>query len=550
MSLHPTEIFPGPRTLEQLYQPVQHQFSLLNHNAIDFQQAIHSLVEHTNDASPTSCFVARVRKTSDGHRFIPQAIKNGCRTILAQLPLKKLSTETEQLISKHQVNYLQVQDTAEAQAWLATSWFDFPSRKLIVLGITGTDGKTTVSNIAYHLLQAAKLKIGLLSTINAKVGDAELDTGLHVTTPEAPFVQFYLRKMVDQGLTHCILETTSLGLAQHRVTGVDYDLAAITNLTPEHLDYHGTMEEYRHSKGLLFANLKQHQSKPHQPKISVVNQDDDHVEYFANFPADQVLRYSLKETKDTIDLTAENIAFTPSKTTFDLIDQRSKHKIHITTNLLGRFNIYNSLAAFGLAQGLQLNPTDIQQGFANIQVFAGRMERIDQGQDFLAIVDFAHTPFGLEQALKTARELTKGKIIIVFGSAAKRDPFKRPFMGKLAHQLADFTFITAEDPRDEPLEKISEEIAQGVRLAGGLEGTTFWQIADRARAIYQACLKAAPGDLVITCGKGHEQSLCFGTTEYPWDDRQAMRTALDCLLQNQPMPDFGLPTWNQAEAPK
>lgn len=542
--------FPPPTTLEKLYQQVKKFFPIHNLQQINLQKTITSLVEHTQDISPQSCFVARVRATSDGHAYIPKAIEQGATTIIGQMTWKQLENTHPQLKKHKNILYLQVPDSAQAQAWLATAWFNFPSQKLIVIGITGTDGKTTSANITYQLLKQAGLKTGLLSTINAQIGDNEQETGLHVTTPEAPKVQYYLDQMVKAGLTHCILETTSLGLIQHRITGVQYDIAAITNLTPEHLDYHKTMESYAQSKGLLFDNLSNSGLPPKQtiiPKTSIINAEQKQAQYFSSFPADQTFLYQLSApakpivtTNPTTTITATDIQLHPDHSSFTINNQGQS--LPIKTTLLGRFNIYNSLLAYSIAQSLNISDHNIQKTFRNLPTFNGRMQRINQGQSFTVIVDFAHTPNGLQEALQAAKNLTTGKIIVVFGSAGKRDQLKRSTMGKIAASLADIIILTAEDPRNETVEKITGEIIQGIQETSN--NKPIYSIPDRGQAIYKACQLAYPQDLVIICGKGHEKSLCFDQTEYPWDDQEAARLAINSLQQKQPMPDLGLPTFD------
>lgn len=406
---------------------------------------------------------------------------------------------------------------------------------MVVVGVTGTDGKTTTSTLIHSILRIATSgHAGYISTIAADLGGVTADTGLHVTTPTAPEIQHYLTQMLDHDLTHAVLEMTSHGLAQGRLNGVDLDMAVITNVTHEHLDYHGTWENYRNAKGIMFDKLAQsfrkggvRVPKPLEadapeltiPKIAVINQDDQSADYFASKPADQVLGYSLE--RDSA-FKATDIRFEAGKTFFKVNGEA------YFTPLAGLFNVYNCLAAITAAHGLGVNLATIQTGLAQVKAISGRMERIDEGQNFTAIVDFAHTPNALKMALLAARTmLPEGKrLIAVFGSAGLRDVEKRRLMAETSAHYADFTILTAEDPRTESLDQILAMMADGCETIGGIEGQTFIRVPDRGAAIAQGCALAKEGDLVIVCGKGHEQSMCFGTIEYPWDDRDAMRAAL------------------------
>lgn len=466
---------------------------------------------------PGDAFFALVGESADGHRYIPQAIESGAAAVIGTQPDLALS-----------VPYVQITgDDRLALAQFASAFYDHPSRKLIVIGITGTDGKTTTTNMVYQILKAAGLSVGMISTVNAVIGDETLDTGFHVTTPESPDIQRYLAQMVAAGLTHVVLETTSHGLAQQRVAEVDYDLAAVTNVTHEHLDYHRTYEGYLAAKGLLFEALSNREAsvKAGEP-LAILNKDDESYAHLAAITQAKQLSYS---TQEGADLWADEIENTPSELRFRVHGPGKTFTIR--TALIGRYNVSNSLAALGLTVfGLSVPVETAQKAYENMPVVPGRMEALEMGQDFLAIVDFAHTPNGIRQALSTAREMTQGRLIAVFGSAGLRDVEKRKMMPEIATGIADEIFLTAEDPRTESLEQILDDMAEGAQRAGGVEGETFWREPDRGTAIRKAVARAQQGDMVIVCGKGHEQSMCFGTVEYPWDDRTALKSALADLL--------------------
>jgi UDP-N-acetylmuramoyl-L-alanyl-D-glutamate--2,6-diaminopimelate ligase len=512
--------------------------------------AITRFTEKTAEVAPGAAFVARVRAGSDGHPWIGRAIDNGASLILAQRSPADLG-----LTVPPGVAWLQVADTAETLAWLSAAWEGFPSRELVVIGVTGTDGKTTTANILFSILRAAGVRAGLLSTIKADIGGTEELLELHVTTPESPVVQRYLRRMADAGLTHCILETTSHALAQHRAAAIDFDMAVVTNITHEHLDYHGGYDEYFAAKRRLFDYLLQdiihvpttNRHKVELRRTAVLNRDDASFapldQFLAGRPL-EVARYGLTDHRPALDATASDIACGPQETalTIHLIGQRP---LPVRAPLPGTFNVYNMLAAAAAARALGVGPEAIREGIEGLTYLSGRMERIDRGQPFLVIVDFAHTPNALERAIAAARGMARGRVITVFGSAGKRDVAKRRLMADISARAADLTILTAEDPRTESLDDILAMMAGAAAAAGGVEGRTFWRVADRGRAIWFALGLARPGDIVLICGKGHEQSMCFGTVEFPWDDRTATQAALDAHLQARPMPNLGLPTFSE-----
>ena len=477
---------------------------------------ITSLTVDSRQVQPGACFVAVQGSSLDGHSFIPDALERGAAVVIGELPQPELPRP-----------YIQVGDTRFAWAQLAAAWHNYPARSLVMIGVTGTDGKSTTCNLLFQILRQAAIPTGMITTVNAVIGDDVSDTGLHVTTPDAFEVQAYLRRMLDAGMTHCILEATSHGLAQQRVSACDFDLAVVTNITHEHIDYHGSIESYRQAKAGLFRSLStSHPKAGALKRIGILNRDDSSYALLADATQVQKITYAVEHEADlraeAIESTAEGLKLTI----------RSDHYVQeIKSALIGRYNAHNILAAFSAAvAGIGIAPELAAEGIAKLDAVPGRMEVIDLGQPFLAIVDFAHTPNALRQALTTARELTEGQVICVFGSAGLRDRAKRRLMAEVSAELADRTVLTAEDPRTESLDGILEEMAIGARELGITEGEQFWRVPDRGQALRFALGLAEAGDLLITCGKGHEQSMCFGTTEYPWDDRTALRAALSGYL--------------------
>jgi UDP-N-acetylmuramoyl-L-alanyl-D-glutamate--2,6-diaminopimelate ligase len=484
-------------------------------NIVD--KAISGLKLDSRQIRQGDLFFALRGTTKDGHRFIQDAIQRGAAAVVGEESLAGLP-----------VPYIKVGDSRRALAHLSAAFYDHPARKLTVIGITGTDGKTTTANIIFQILKFGGIRAGMISTVSAQIGDQHLDTGFHVTTPEAPDVQAYLSQMVDAGLTHVILEATSHGLAQHRLTACEFDMAIVTNITHEHLDYHDSYIAYREAKAGLFTSIEAATDKPFKPpRGAVLNRDDESYDYLSRITTVPTLCYGVNLDADVRSfnelILGNGIQFTAHGSDLG----GSTFEIDVNCPLLGLFNVYNCLAAITLTGGIMgIDPADVRRGLAEIQDVPGRMERIDMGQEFSAIVDFAHTPNALQRTLETARQLTGGRVIALFGSAGLRDREKRFLMAEISIDLADFTILTAEDPRSESLNDILSEMARGAVSHGGVEGKTFWRVPDRREAIRFAFSLTEPGDLVIACGKGHEQSMCFGETEYPWDDRVAMRAAL------------------------
>lgn len=474
--------------------------------------AVTSVTEDSRQVTPDGIFVAVQGGNLDGHRFINDAVARGAAAVVGTYPMPDLP-----------VPYIQVTDSRQVLGYLSAAFYGNPSQDMVLIGVTGTDGKTTTSNLIYHILLAAGYPAGVISTVNAVIGNEVVDTGFHVTTPTAPEVQRFLARMTVAGLTHVVLETTSHGLAQHRVTGCAYDIAVLTNITHEHLDEHVSFEKYRDAKAMLFTGLEKRAPKPNgiEP-LAVLNRDDPSYTYLSERVTVRQVSYSLQSGAD---VWAESVEHTPGGLRFVVCGPW--FQIPLECRLIGSYNVSNCLAAVAATVvGLGVDPEAVRRGIASLAGVPGRMEAIDMGQPFLAVVDFAHTPNALKQALAAAHTMTSGRVIAVFGSAGLRDREKRRMMAEIAAELADFSILTAEDPRTEPLEGILSEMAAGAQARGGVEGKNYCCVPDRGEAIRRAVCMANPGDLVITCGKGHEQSMCFGTQEYPWDDRTALRAAL------------------------
>lgn len=395
-------------------------------------------------------------------------------------------------------------------AMRATKYYGYPSKHLKVIGVTGTDGKTSTSTMLYEILKAAGKKVGLITTISAKVGEKEYPTGFHVTTPEPFELQKFLKEMVDEGMEYVVLETTSHSLDQCRVYGIEYHAAVFTNVTHEHLDYHKNYHNYLMTKAKLLDQLD-------KDGVAVLNHDDNSFEELEPIALDKAyktLTYGLTEESDIF---ATDINEEVGKTEFTVNFRGEEFKL--TLHLPGKYNVYNSLAAIGTALQMGISRQDVHDGLENVTGIEGRWEVLMK-EPFKVVIDFAHTPNALLNVLKFAQEdNSKGRLIVVFGAAGQRDYKKRPLMGEAAGTYADLTILTAEDPRGESVEKINTEIAQGMEKFNKVKDKDYFSIPDRTEAIEFAIKNAKDGDTVIITGKGHEKSLNLdGKEELPWSD--------------------------------
>lgn len=486
------------------------------------------IVIDSRSVEPGNLFIARRGGSVDGHDYIQDAIDSGAAAVVGDREISGLP-----------IPYIRVDNSVEAVTWLSAAYYGWPGKELTVIGVTGTDGKTTTCNLLYHALLGSGLKVGMISTVNAVIGDEILDTGFHVTTPDAPEVQFYLAKMVSSGISHVILETTSHGLSQHRVDASQYDIAVVTNISHEHIDQHGTFSEYQAAKARLFQLLDKTPTKPQlNGHLAVLNRDDDSYEFLASVVGGlRSVASASYGVHTAADYRAEKISNSPQGIHFEAVGPG--FRIPVISSLIGEYNVSNCLAALTVViGGMGVDPATAARGLRGLIGIPGRMERIDLGQPFTAIVDFAHTPNAIRVAIEAARKMTNKRVIIVFGSAGLRDKDKRRMMAETSGKLADVTILTAEDPRSESIYGILEEMSSGMKSVGGIKGKTYFTEADRREAIRLAVRQALPGDIVLACGKGHEQSMCFGTVEYPWDDRVAMRAAISEHLD---IPGPGMP---------
>jgi UDP-N-acetylmuramoyl-L-alanyl-D-glutamate--2,6-diaminopimelate ligase len=395
----------------------------------------------------------------------------------------------------------------------------FPARGMKVIGVTGTDGKTTTCTMIYSMLNDAGIRTGLMTTIGYGTPDHWRDNQVHMTTMQTKPMLKRIRELRREGIEWLVLETTSHALAQNRVWGIPYSVAVMTTLSHEHLDYHKTYERYRAAKVRLF---KLTADNYRGLRVGVVNADDASAPYFAN-RMPNVLRYG----RGKVDVRAINIKSTSDGSNFDV--QHGGKVFPVKVNLPGQFNVSNALAAVSVGLALGLNENQISRGIASLETVEGRMNRIEAGQKFSVIVDFAHTPDSFEKILSQMRELTKGKLIVLFGSAGRRDVSKRAKQGASAGKWADIVVVTEEDDRDTDGKLIMEQIASGAIEQGKVKDKDLFLVHDRTKAIEFALSKANNGDTVILLGKGHEKTIERGDGEHPWDEIGTVTAALGKL---------------------
>ncbi len=467
--------------------------------------------------SPGALFVAVPGFRVDGHDYIREAVAGGAAAVVVQADRR---AKWRAAVEGGGLPAIVVPDSRRALAALAAAFHGHPGRWLRVIGVTGTDGKTTTIHLISALLEAAGYRTGLLSTVHCKVGDRLSANEYRFTTPEAPQVQALLTEMATAGVDYAILESTSHGLALHRLDGCEYDVAVVTNVTADHLDFHRSREEYLAAKGRLFAMLDQAADKG-VDKVAVLNADEPACDYFAGLTQARIVTYAVQKA---VDLQATDISPTEWGSRFRL--RTEGNELQVAVGLPGLFNVYNSLAAAAVALSQGMSLAAVKGALESFPGVRGRLERIDEGQPFTVVVDFAHAPEALRGVLAFLRERCQGRLIVVFGCIGERERPRRLGMGLAAGELADFAVLTNDNPFQEDPQAILAEIAQGLEKAGRHERHHFVRIPDRREAIAHALAMAVEGDIVLLAGKGHEQSITIGDTVIPWDERQVARELL------------------------
>ena len=479
-------------------------------------------VTHDSRAvGPGSLFVAVPGLHVDGHDFAEAAALRGAVVALVERPVR--SVDLPQLV---------VSATPAALAGAAAWWYGDPSHDLDVIGITGTDGKTTTSFLAVAALEAAGIRTGMTGTAATRIGGVQIANASHATTPEAPALQAALRAMVGAGDTAAVIETTSHGLVLGRVDAIAYDVAILTNLTHEHLELHGTWEAYRDAKLMLFERLARREPPPgHRPKswlpCAIVNVDDPSAAAFIGVAQEAGARIVTYGTNPAADVRATRVE--EDKKRLSVAYEAPSGSSTVDLRLVGRFNVHNALAVVALGEALGLDPAAVRDGLGSAAAVPGRMERIDLGQPFGVIVDFAHSPASLRTVLDLLAPVAAsrgGGLIAVFGSAGERDTVKRPLMGRIAGDRSRLVVLTDEDPRGEDRDAILDAIARGAESAGRRRDVDLLVIGDRRAAIEAAFERARPGDIVLLAGKGHERAIIGPDGPQPWDERAEAEEAL------------------------
>ncbi len=462
-------------------------------------------------------FVAIPGFSTDGHAYLGGAVTRGVSAVLVQD-----DHESAWRSLPASVAVIAVPDTRIALSRAAAWFYGHPSREMTVVGITGTDGKTTTSHLLTSVLEAGRGVVGRLGTVDVYLPGEHGKVSNRMSTPEAPEVQRILRQMVDAGCDFAVVESTSHGLALHRLADVEYDVAVVTNITGDHLDFHKTFEAYREAKGMLFAALDRESPKV-SGKVAIVNADDPSADFLlARTTRGAPLRYGM-ETLDA-EVLGRNVHLRADGTSLRLVTPEGS--VMTSLRLPALFNVYNALAAAAAGLACDVDLDAVGRGLTDAPGVPGRMERIVAGQPFEVIVDYAHTGDAVRKVLEVLRSVCRGRLMIVVGAAGDRDPGRRFGVGRAAAEGADFAVFTSEDPRNEDPGAIVREIARHATDAGRVPGQDFVEIEDRRAAIAEAFRRANAEDVVVIAGKGHENSIVYGSTELPWDDREVAREEL------------------------
>jgi UDP-N-acetylmuramoyl-L-alanyl-D-glutamate--2,6-diaminopimelate ligase len=489
----------------QLRQLIQNLPDATVEGSVDREVA--GITYDSRRVTPGMVFIAIPGQHVDGHEFIGTAVERGASAVIC---------ERSRLVPGR-VTKIHVTDVREAMACAAGSYYQHPSAKLKVIGVTGTNGKTTVAFMIKAILEAADIKTGLMGTVRYEIGDRVIPA--QRTTPESIEVQQMMSQMLKADCQACVMEVSSHALDQKRVHGVEFDVGIFTNLTRDHLDYHGTMENYFAAKKKLFSSLQQGTKKG----TAVINIDD---EYGARLAAEGdgvevCLTYGFGEKAR---LRATKIELNVDGSRF--VIEAPGRKFAIRLPLIGRHNICNALGAVGACLALKIDVVKIQAALNALPPVSGRLEMVSAGQPFGVFVDYAHTDDALKNVLTTLREITKGRVLVAFGCGGNRDSGKRAKMGRIAAELADFTLITSDNPRKEDPSRIAAQVEEGYRA---VRVDAYEVELDRRRAIQQIITRAKPGDSVLIAGKGHETYQEFEDTVVPFDDRVHAQEALETL---------------------
>lgn len=497
-----------PKSLKSLLETLDNP-KVINQIDVD----INAVECDSRKVKSRSLFFCVKGATVDGNEFIPQALAAGAVAVV---------TEEDIQVPDNIVKII-VDDVHQAMEKIVPFFYEYPSRKMRMIGVTGTNGKTTITYIIRAILQKAGYKTGLIGTIKILVGDEELP--IHNTTPDVVDLQKILFKMYKENVKYVVMEVSSHALALNRVAGCEFDTAVFTNLTRDHLDFHKTFENYALAKAKLFSSLTAITNVKGN-KTAVINADDKASKVMLEHTQCPSITYAVKKSAD---LQAENINIHTNGSSLHLIGKLCEMDLDL--KITGLFNIYNTLGAIGAALAENIPLAYIKQALTEFHNVPGRFELIRAGQDFAVIVDYAHTPDGLENVLNTARQIAKRRLITVFGCGGNRDRTKRPLMGKIAAEKSDIVLATSDNPRKENPNFILQEIEGG--LLPALHGNQYEKIVDRKKAIYRAVELAQKDDIVLIAGKGHEDYQILKNGKIHFDDREIVRAAIEAKLAGE-----------------
>jgi UDP-N-acetylmuramoyl-L-alanyl-D-glutamate--2,6-diaminopimelate ligase len=492
-------------TFAELVEPLQ-----ASERQGNLDVAVISLTDDSRAVKPGSVFVAVRGDRVDGHAFVGKAVEAGAAALVLQKGLNVTAASS--------IPVVRVDDSRRALGVLAGRFYREPASRLCMVGVTGTNGKTTVTYLCKGVLETAGRRVGLIGTVAYQIGDERLPAA-H-TTPGAVELQALLARMVGAGMNAAVMEVSSHALAMDRTTGCEFDVAIFTNLTQDHLDFHRDMDGYFQAKLRLFADLDPAGRKL-RPKRAIVNIDDARGARVCGASRVPVWTYAIQKPAD---IRAEDVRLALSGTRFTAATPHGRFPVE--SRLVGEHNVYNILAAIGVGLHEGLSPEIIQRGIASVVNVPGRFERVEAGQDFTVVVDYAHTDDALLRLLTAAQALKTGRVITVFGCGGDRDRGKRPKMGRVAARLSDVVFLTSDNPRSEDPAAILREIEVGVREALADRRIRYEVIADRRAAIEAAVREAKSGDTVLIAGKGHEDYQIVGAARHHFDDREVARAAL------------------------
>ncbi|OBZ16677.1 UDP-N-acetylmuramoyl-L-alanyl-D-glutamate--2,6-diaminopimelate ligase [Bacillus sp. FJAT-26390] len=477
----------------------------------DGETELSGIETDSRSISEGQLFICLRGHTVDGHLFAPQAAAAGAAALIVERPL---NLSLPQIV---------VRDCRLAMAVIANHFYEYPSHTLKLIGVTGTNGKTTTTYLIEQILNDQHKPTGVIGTIERRY--AGLSFPMTSTTPQTLQLQRYLGEMRDAGTKYCAMEVSSHALEQGRVKGCRFRTAVFTNLTQDHLDYHETMDRYAAVKGLFFSRLgNEYTAEESERSYAVLNADDAAAAEYAELTASEVVTYGIDKEAD---VRASNIRITAQGTSFHV--QTFRGETDVTLQMAGKFNVYNALAAISavLLEGVELEA--IARSLSAIPGVPGRVEAVNAGQAFAVIVDYAHTPDGLENVLRAIEQFAEQRIICVFGCGGDRDRSKRPLMGKIAVKYADYAIITSDNPRTEPPELILKDIEDGL-IKGKIDPSTYELLADRKAAIQKAVEMASQGDVVLIAGKGHETYQDINGVKYPFDDRKVAKEAIRGII--------------------